>query len=74
MAVDLNTRYCGLDFKNPVIVAAGALVCLGHGQDAGIGLAAGRLEFGQLIRPGGVLLQVVVDFIKLFDVVNFRFG
>jgi dihydroorotate dehydrogenase subfamily 1 len=28
MAVDLNTRYCGLDFKNPIIVAAGA-----HGRD-----------------------------------------
>jgi dihydroorotate dehydrogenase (NAD+) catalytic subunit len=28
MAVDLTTRFCGLDFKNPIIVAAGA-----HGRD-----------------------------------------
>jgi dihydroorotate dehydrogenase subfamily 1 len=28
MAVDLKTHYCGLDFKNPIIVAAGA-----HGRD-----------------------------------------
>jgi len=28
MAVDLRTRYCGLDFENPIVVAAGA-----HGRD-----------------------------------------
>jgi dihydroorotate dehydrogenase len=28
MAVDLTTRFCGLTFKNPVIVAAGV-----HGRD-----------------------------------------